>query len=221
MILAAGLGTRLRPVTFKTPKPLLPIAGRPLIDHNLEMLKRAGIKEVVINLHHLGGQIKRHVGNGGRYGLKVRYTREPKILGTGGGIKNAERYLKGSPFIVMNGDVLVDIDLKKVIARHFKEGCAATMVVRKMGRGEDYSKLHIAADGTLRGFGRGRHMFTGIQILEPSIFKLLKKPSCLIESGYKKMLARKQPINSYLHKGYWNDIGTFERYYLGIMFKKR
>lgn len=212
MILAAGLGTRLRPLTYKTPKPLLPVKGRPLIDYNLELLLAAGIKEVVINLHHLGPQIRRHVGNGRRYGLKVRYSNELKILGTGGGIKKAERFLKGGAFVVINADVLIKADLKKIIAYHFKKGGAATMLVRRLKRGEEYARLDISTNGRLKGFGRGSHMFTGVQIFEPAIFKFLKKPSCLIDAGYKGMLKAGLPVYTCLHKGYWNDIGTPQRY---------
>ncbi len=211
MILAAGLGTRLKPLTNKTPKPLLQVKGKALIDHNLTLLKKAGIKEVVINLHHLGAQIKKHVGSGKKYGFKVHYTNEPKILGTGGGIKNAEEYLKSGAFVVINADVLIALDLKKAIAYHFKKGGYATMVVRKLKKGEDYAKLDIAKDGRLKGFGSGVHMYTGVQILTPIIFRLLEKPSCLIESGYKKLLEFGLPIYCFNYSGHWNDVGTIER----------
>ncbi|MBI2341610.1 MAG: nucleotidyltransferase family protein [Deltaproteobacteria bacterium] len=215
MILAAGLGTRLRPLTHKTPKPLLPVNGRPMIDFSLARVKKAGITNVIINLHYLGGQIKKYVGSGRRYGLKIRYLHEPKILGTGGGIKNAERFLNGGPFVVINSDTLIDIDLKKVISYHAKKGGAATMVVRKLKCGEDYAKLNIAKNGRLKNFGSGKYMFCGVQILEPIIFKFLKKPSCLIESGYKKLLRARLPVYTFVHKGYWNDIGTLQRYKSG------
>lgn len=210
MILAAGLGTRLRPLTYKTPKPLLPVKGKPLIDYNLKLLAKAGIKDVIINLHHLGGQIKKHVRCGCKYGLKVCYSHERGILGTGGGVKKAEKYLKGSPFIVINSDVLIDIDLKKVIARHFKKRGAALMVVRKLKKG--YTPVDIGGDGRLKGFGRGTYMFTGVQILEPVIFKFLKKPSCLIESGYKKLLKAGISVYTYIYKGCWSDVGQIEIY---------
>lgn len=211
MILAAGLGTRLRPLTFKTPKPLLPVGAMPLIDHALILLKNVGIKNVVINLHHLGGQIRAYVGSGRRHGLKVRYTFEKNILGTGGGIKNAEKYLKDGPFLVINGDVLIDIDLKGVILAYLKERPAALMVVRRLKKGEAYAKLDISK-GLLKGFGAGKFMFTGVQVFDPIIFKFLKRPSCLIGSGYKKLLEKGLNVAVIEHKGRWNDIGTIERY---------
>lgn len=211
MILAAGLGTRLRPLTYKTPKPLLPVKGKPLIEYALARLKKAGIKDVVINLHHLGGQIKKHIGNGQKFGLNVRYSYERKILGTGGGIKKAEKLLKNGAFLVMNSDTLIDVDLKKLISFHKKTGGAATMVIRKLKRGEAFAKLNITKNGRLKNFGSGGFMFCGVQVLEPVIFKFLKKPSCLIKDGYKKLLAKNLPVHTYLYKGYFNDVGTLER----------
>ena len=105
MILAAGLGTRLRPLTNTIPKPLLPIAGTPLIVWNLLLLKRYGFHDVVINLHHLGPMIEQAVGNGSRYGLRIIYSREPAILGTGGGLKQAELYFSGESVLVLHGYV--------------------------------------------------------------------------------------------------------------------
>ena len=111
MILAAGLGTRLRPLTDTTPKPLLPVAGTPLIVWNLLLLKRHGFQDVIINLHHLGSMIEQALGDGSRYGLRIVYSYEPVILGTGGGLKQAEPHFSGEPVLVLNGDTLVEIDL--------------------------------------------------------------------------------------------------------------
>ena len=118
MILAAGLGTRLRPLTNTIPKPLLPIAGTPLIVWNLLLLKRHGFHDVVINLHHLGPMIEQVVGNGSRYGLRIIYSREPAILGTGGGLKQAEPHFSGESVLVLNGDTLVELDLGALCTFH-------------------------------------------------------------------------------------------------------
>ena len=118
MVLAAGFGKRLAPITHTTPKPLVPVAGRPLLDRLLEFLRAGGIEEVVINLHHLGHRIEEHVGDGRRFGLRVRYSPEDPILDTGGGIKNAETLLAGEPFVVVNGDSLLEIRLRDLIEWH-------------------------------------------------------------------------------------------------------
>jgi NDP-sugar pyrophosphorylase family protein len=212
MILAAGLGTRLRPLTFVTPKPLLRIGRTTLIERNLRLLKKAGIRHVVINLHHLGGMIREKLGNGKRYGLKISYTSEKKILGTGGGIKNAEKFLKGGAFFVINADSLHNVNLRSAIRSHLKSKAPATMVIRRIARGEKYTKIDVDADGFLKTFGRGRYMFTGVSILEPVIFRYLKKPSCLIKSGFKMLKGRGLKISTFNYRGYFNDVGTPERY---------
>src|SRR5574339_386662 len=130
MILAAGLGTRLRPLTNTMPKPLLPVAGTPLIVWNLLLLKRHGFREVIINLHHLGPMIEQALGNGSKYGLRIWYSQEPVILGTGGGIKQAEPYFSGEPVLILNGDTLVEIDLDELCAFHHEQRAAATLVLR-------------------------------------------------------------------------------------------
>src|SRR5437870_5981980 len=130
MVLAAGLGTRLRPLTATLPKPLLPVAGRPILEWNLLLLKRHGITEVIINLHHLGEQIVRALGDGARLGLRLAYSHEPTLQGTGGGIKQAAPFLKGGPFLVLNGDTLSDCDLTALIAAHRASRALATLAVR-------------------------------------------------------------------------------------------
>ena len=108
MVLAAGRGTRLAPITHTTPKPLVPVAGRPLLEHILDLLRAGGIQDVVVNLHHLGHVIEQHLGDGRRFGLHIRYSWEDPILDTGGGIKRAEPLLGGEPFVVINGDSLLE-----------------------------------------------------------------------------------------------------------------
>jgi len=130
MILAAGEGTRLRPLTLKVPKVLLPINGVPLIEHTLRWMKSHGVSEVAINLHHLGEQIKDFVGNGSRFGMKVAYSKEKALLGTAGGVKAMEHFFNGT-FVVYYGDNLTDFDLTAMIALHREKGGVATIAVFK------------------------------------------------------------------------------------------
>src|SRR5919108_2695 len=131
LILAAGYGTRLRPLTERIPKPLLPVAGQPILVWNLLLLKRHGITDVVINLHHLGEQIVQAIGNGSRFGMRVAYSHEPTLLGTGGGIQQAAPLLKDGPFLVVNGDTLSACDLTELIAAHRAGKASATLVLRE------------------------------------------------------------------------------------------
>src|SRR3982751_5669006 len=131
MILAAGLGTRLRPLTDTIPKPLLPVGGTPLIVWNLLLLRRHGIRDVVVNLHYLGHLIQKELRDGSMWGMRISYSQEPTILGTGGGLKQAERYFEGRPFLVLNGDTLCELDLGALRRFHEQHRPLATMVVRE------------------------------------------------------------------------------------------
>src|SRR5207247_3525289 len=150
MVLAAGRGTRLRPLTDTTPKPLLPVAGRPFLEHILEFLRAGGIREVVLNLHHLGRRIEEHLGDGARFGLRLRYSWENPILDTGGGIKRAEPLLAGEPFVVVNGDSLLELHLEDVVAFHQARGALATMVVRPDPEAACYGLIELETDDRVR-----------------------------------------------------------------------
>src|SRR2546428_13391296 len=130
MILAAGLGTRLRPLSTALTKPLLPVAGRPLIVWNLLLLRRYGITEVIINLHHLGDLIEKELGDGSRFGMRLAYSRESVILGTGGGIKQAEGFFGGAPFMVLNGGTLLVSGLGEVVLVPSQRGALSSLGVR-------------------------------------------------------------------------------------------
>ncbi len=215
MILAAGLGTRLRPITNHTPKPLLPLDGSPLIDHQLRYLADYGIKSVVINLHHLGDRIREHVGDGSRYGVEVNYSDEPIILGTGGGIKQAARYFGRKPFVALNADALTEADIGAMIEQHLAGSFQATMALKAIDSSDGYTPIMVGEDGTIEAFGKGRYFYTGLQVLGPEIFDALPPtgtPSCLIAEGYKRMLERGAKIGAFIYDGYFNDMGTPERY---------
>jgi len=222
MILAAGLGTRLRPLTNTIPKPLLPIAGTPLIVWNLLLLKRYGFHDVVINLHHLGPMIEQALGNGSRYGLRIIYSREPMILGTGGGLKQAEPNFSGEPVLVLNGDTIFELDLGALCAFHQERKAAATLVLRSDPDAARWGVVETGADDRIvRIIGRGKpdsgpthpRMFAGIHILHPRLLRHVPKgkESSIIDA-YVSAIERDEPVLGYDLKGYWSDIGTPERY---------
>jgi NDP-sugar pyrophosphorylase family protein len=222
MILAAGLGTRLRPLTNTIPKPLLPIAGTPLIVWNLLLLKQYGFHDVVINLHHLGPMIEQAVGNGSRYGLRILYSREPAILGTGGGLKQAELYFSGEPVLVLNGDTLVDLDLGALCEFHQQHAAMATLVLRKDPEAARWGLVEIDSDNRIvRITGRGRtdrvptqsRMFAGIHVLCPRLLRDVPKGvvSSIIDP-YVAAIQRGEAVFGYDSEGYWSDVGTPERY---------
>ncbi|MEO6309027.1 MAG: NDP-sugar synthase [Nitrospiraceae bacterium] len=222
MILAAGLGTRMRPLTNMIPKPLLPIAGTPLIVWNLLLLKRHGFHDVVINLHHLGPMIEQALGNGSRYGLRIIYSREPVILGTGGGLKQAEPNFSGESVLVLNGDTLVELDLGALCAFHQQRNAMATLVLCKDPEAARWGLVEMDSDNRIvRITGRGKsesvptqpRMFAGIHILHPRLLRDVpkSKESSIIDS-YVAAIQRGEAVFGYDCEGYWSDIGTPERY---------
>jgi NDP-sugar pyrophosphorylase family protein len=222
MILAAGFGTRLRPLTNATPKPLLPVAGTPLIVWNLLLLKRHGFEDVVINLHHLGPMIEQALGSGARFGLRIRYSHEAVILGTGGGIKQVEGFFNGEPFLVLNGDTLFELDLEALVAFHRKRDAAATLVVRKDQDAARWGLVEIGRDRRVITItGRGvptdepvqPRMFAGIHILHPRLLRAVPEGSeSSIIDAYVRGLQQGERVLGYDLTGYWSDVGTPERY---------
>jgi NDP-sugar pyrophosphorylase family protein len=151
MILAAGEGTRLRPLTLKTPKLLLPVAGRPLIEHQLAWLRGHGIQEVAINLYHLGDKIKDFLGDGSRYGMKVWYSPEEALLGTAGGVKRMEHFFHET-FVVLYGDVLTDLDLSAMVNFHQEKRAMATLAIFRAARPWEVGVVDIDREGRILSF---------------------------------------------------------------------
>ncbi len=215
MLLAAGLGTRLRPLTLSTPKPLLPLDGCLLIDHQLRYLARSGIKRVAINLHHLGDMIREYAGDGSKYGVEIFYSEEPRLLDTGGGIRKAAPFFEGRPFLALNSDALIDVDLDELISRHQNSGTAATMVLKPLEDRYSYTPVAVDDSGNVTGFGSGQYFYTGLQVVSPHIVDLLPpagESSSLIKDGYLKLLGGGGKVAAYIYHGYFNDLGTFDRY---------
>ncbi len=220
MILAAGRGERLRPLTNTTPKPLVSVGGKPLIEYAIDSVRRAGIDEVVINLHHLGEQIRDHVGDGSRFGVRVHYSQEDILQDTGGGIRDARRYLDGSTFVTMNSDTIVDVDLKEIVRVHRASGAIATMLLRKDPRMESFGIIETESDGRVGRFlGRARPgmqdplepwMYTGIQVLEPAVFRYLDHdgPFSITKLSYPAMLDAGEKIAGLPFDGAWITVGT-------------
>lgn len=222
MILAAGLGKRLAPLTDRIPKPLVPVGGRPMIEHLIDFLRLGGITDVVINLHHLGHQIEAALGDGTRLGVCIAYSREPDIRDTGGGIRHAQALLDGAPFVVANGDSLLDLALQDVVQVHERRGGIATMVVRPDPDPGRWGAIEIDADDRvrrIRGEPRGgdvsglrSFMFPGLHIFEPEIFDWLEPSGAfsITRVTYPKLLAAERPVHAYVTSARWLTIDTAE-----------
>ena len=221
MVLAAGRGQRLAPLTDARPKPLMLVGGVPLLDHVLAFLRAGGIEEVVINLHHLGAQIEAHVGDGRRWALRVRYSWERPILDTGGGIKHAERLLGDEPFVVANADSLLELPLREVVAFHQARGGVATMVLRPDPDAARYGVVELDADDRVRRIvglpadvvpaaGWRALMFPGVHVLEPAVFRAMDPGTAfsITRVTYPRLLATGAPVFGYVTGARWLTIDT-------------
>ncbi|QPJ60613.1 MAG: NDP-sugar synthase [Candidatus Nitronauta litoralis] len=224
MVLAAGFGTRLKPLTQVLPKPMFPILGKPVLEHTLAHLARFGIRDITVNLHHLPAAVQGYFGNGETLGIELHYSYEQEILGTAGGILKARKYLDGGPFIVMNSDIITDIDLEKVMAFHQARGSALTMVLTDgevtgihdpIELDENDRVVHMPGASSKNMPDTTRPVtFTGVQIIEPEIFdRIPVNQFCgTTKEIYPEMIEDGRRVYGYLHKGYWQDMGTREQY---------
>jgi NDP-sugar pyrophosphorylase family protein len=223
MVLAAGRGTRLAPLTDTLPKPLMTVGGRPLLEHLLAFLRAGGIDEVVINLHHLGARIEDTIGDGRRFGLHVHYSREQEIRDTGGGIKHAEPLLGREPFVVVNGDSLLELDLRDVIAFHEARGGVATLAVRPDPDAARYGLVELDADDRVRRIAGlpvdvpaspalRPFMFPGLHVLEPEVLDWMDAGAAfsINRVTYPRLLAAGRPLFGYPTEARWVTIDTPE-----------
>lgn len=209
MILAAGRGERMRPLTDVTPKPLLQVGGKPLIVWHLERLAAAGFKEVVINHAHLGQQIEDALGDGGRWGIAIQYSPEKAALETAGGIANALPLLGDQPFLVVNGDVFTDIDFVQM-----RDGLQAGQLAYLALVDNPPQHAHgdfALDDGKLLLDGQHRLTFSGVAVYDPALFKgVLRGDVAKLAPLLKESIMREQ-ASAFHHQGVWHDIGTPER----------
>lgn len=212
MILAAGLGTRMRPLTDTQPKPLLRAGGRPLIEWHLRRLAEAGVGEVVINHHYRGRQIEQALGDGTPLGLRLRYSAEPERLETGGGIVRALGMLGDDPFLVVSSDVWTDYDFSRLTAGGHRDSLAHLVMVPNAAH-HPRGDFHLGADGRLREQapdGESALTYSGIGLLRPELFSgEHERPFPVVDLFRRAM--RQGRVTGECHSGRWWDIGTPER----------
>lgn len=218
MLLAAGEGRRMLPLTRTIPKPLIPVLGRPLVVQLLRRLRRLGVDRAVLNLHHLPEVIQLELGDGSELGLPaISYIHEEQILGTAGGIRNAARLLRGEgPIVVTNSDILLDIDLAAALSAHRKSRALATLVLAPARKG--YSSVEVDAAGrivSLAGVPQvepervaGRYLFTGLHLIEEELLERIPPGAvCIVRDLYQD-LAAKGWLAAYIHDGFWWEFGS-------------
>ncbi|MEP6636455.1 MAG: NDP-sugar synthase [Acidobacteriota bacterium] len=224
MILSAGYGTRLWPLTEDRTKPAIPILGKPLVGYVAQYLAGYGYRDIVVNLHHRPESVRAALGDGSRFGVNLHYVEEPEILGTSGALDNARVHLENETFVVINGKIITDIDLDAAMQTHRKTGAIATLILLENTRRERFTTVETK-DGFLCGFGgmpsaasavdgKPPLMFTGIQILEPRIFDYIPRGifSHSTTDVYPQAIAKGELIAAHVAAGKWYELSTLQRY---------
>jgi mannose-1-phosphate guanylyltransferase/phosphomannomutase len=221
VIMAGGEGTRLRPLTSNQPKPMLPIADRPMMEHVVSLLRQHGFTEIVITVAFLANHIKTYFGDGSEFGVSISYADEPVPLGTAGSVGNAREFLDET-FLVISGDVLTDIDLTKVLDFHRERGAMATIGLTAVENPLEFGIVITRPDGTIERFlekptwGQvfSDTINTGIYVLEPSIFDFIPSGRSVDFSGevFPALLEAGKPLYGAVVEGYWEDVGTLDAY---------
>ncbi len=221
MILAGGEGTRLRPLTLGTPKPVVPIVDRPLLQHQLDLLASVGVREIVFSVAYKPERVQCVFGDGSGLGRRLIYAVEDPPLGTGGAVRNAVPHLDGRS-IVLNGDILTDVDLQAVLARHERSGAAATLVLTPVPNPAAFGLVESGPDGRVRRFVEKPDssqittdtINAGIYVLETASLQLIPpNVNHSIERGFfPALIGRGDRVMSHVHRGYWIDVGTPEKY---------
>jgi N-acetyl-alpha-D-muramate 1-phosphate uridylyltransferase len=207
MILAAGLGKRMRPLTDRCPKPLLPVGGRPLIVHHLGRLRAAGITEVVINVSYRAEQILAALGDGADLGVRIAWSREETPLETGGGIRQALPLLGKAPFLLINGDVWCDLDPTRLV---LGAGDLARLALVDNPDHHPAGDFHLDADGRVHAEGEPRLTFAGISLLDPALVAAERPGAFALAPLLRRAMAEGR-VGGHHHRGEWVDVGTPER----------
>lgn len=223
MILAAGLGTRLWPLTEGRSKPAIPFMNRPLISYSVEYLASFGIREIVVNLHHQPESIREALGDGSRLGVAIHYSYEEEILGTSGAIDRVRDLLCDGDFVVINGKIVTDIDLGAAVRAHTATAAIATLVLRENADRERFSVVEVDSNQRISRFAGFPEpatesdaplMFTGIQVLSPRILDYIPR-NCFSHSTvhvYPRAMEAGDAVIGHVAQGEWHEMSTLERY---------
>ncbi|MGQ0541310.1 MAG: sugar phosphate nucleotidyltransferase [Blastocatellia bacterium] len=232
MILAAGFGTRLFPLTIDRTKPAIPFLGKPLVGYVAEYVAKYGFTDVIVNLHHQPQSVIEALGDGSMFGVRIQYTlEEPDILGTAGALDNAREHLENEAFLIVNGKIISDIDISGAVETHKKSCAIATLVLKENVKRERFTEV-LTENGFVTGFGgfamplteeeiRNSQskihtplMFTGIHILEPQVFDYIQRGvySDIVPHVYKPALENGEKIAAHITDGNWFELSTIPRY---------
>ncbi len=221
IVMAGGKGTRLRPLTCKQPKPMVPIATRPMMEYIIELLRRYNFTDIGVTLFYLPEVISNYFGEGEDFGVSLKYFIEETPLGTAGSVKNAEEFLDQT-FLVISGDALTDINLQAALDFHRKKGALVTIVLTRVSNPLDYGVVITDEEGRIKRFlekpGWGEvfsdTVNTGIYLIEPEVFQYYDKDKAVDFSKdlFPLLLASGKPLCGYIAEGYWSDVGNLHQY---------
>jgi NDP-sugar pyrophosphorylase family protein len=232
IIIAGGLGTRLRPLTFHRPKPLVPVVNRPFLEYQVALLKQHGIEDIVFATNYKAEMIEGHFGDGSRFGVRMRYAIEDQPLGTGGAIRNAADVFPGEAVAVFNGDVLTDFNLSAIQSFHRDRKAIATITLSDVARPNPFGKLIMDETGRVqdwiepteaqkKALAAGTapleegidHINAGFYLLEPEFIARIPqgKPSSVERDIYPQLLAEKAAVYGISPGGFWMDVGRPEQ----------
>jgi mannose-1-phosphate guanylyltransferase len=225
MVMAAGLGTRLRPLTYEVPKPMVPVGNRPTLELILRLLAKQGFTEVISNLHWFPDTIRDRIGDGSALGVDLTYSYEEELLGTAGGVRNVRDYFGSDPFVVMAGDALTDVDLRALAETHVAHDGLATLVVKRVKDTGEYGVIVTGGDGRIQGFqekpdpaealsDRANCM---IYALSPEIFDYFPDRQVIdfALDVFPALLEHDVPFHVHVTDAYWNDVGSLPEYLQG------
>jgi mannose-1-phosphate guanylyltransferase len=225
MVMAAGLGTRLRPLTYDIPKPLVPVANRPVMEHILLLLRRHGFGPLIANLHWFPDPIRDHFGDGSRLGIDLTYSHEDALLGTAGGVRNVAEFFGDEPFLVMAADALTDIDLAALRAAHEAHDGIATLAVKRVADVSEFGVVITGSDGRVQGFQEKPDRAEAlsdlascmIYVLEREIFDYFPDERVVdfALDVFPALLENDVPFHVHEIDSYWNDVGSLPEYLRG------
>lgn len=223
MILAAGVGSRLEPLTCNIPKPMVPVVNRPAMEHIINLLVKHGITEVAANLWYLPEKIQEYFGDGSKFGVELRYSIEKELMGTAGGVKKLEPFLNDT-FVIISGDAVTDVNIWDMIDYHKKVGAIATIALKEVADPRQFGVVITGEDGKIKAFQEKpqpeealSHLAnTGIYVFEPEIFKMIPADT-VFDFGkelFPQLVEAGAAFYGYPMKGYWCDIGSLTQYRL-------
>jgi NDP-sugar pyrophosphorylase family protein len=224
LILAGGEGIKMRPFTYELPKTMLPVKGRPILEHIIELLRSHDVRNICIGIGHLGEKIKDHFGDGSKFGVRINYLEEKKSCGTGGAIKKALPVMGSEPFLLIWGDVLIDIDLNDFIEFHLEESSILTIALTSTSNPTDYGVVRMHGNNIVeydekpkKTHSMSHLVSAGVHIVDPLIVDYLpNKSNFTIEHDVIGKLILQNKIKGYIFEGKWFDVGTPEIYHRAI-----